>query len=554
MKINNLKFGVSNFRVFDKMSEFEFSPITFLTGPNSSGKSSIMKALNLFSENSLNKPFPNLLSFESKTDLESIQSILNDNTKNLTFTFKISLFEPNDSEITLIYNNGLDIESLFVLNQKKITEFSTLIKTEFKYQNEIVFLIDEFDPSFQSIVNHNNCFIDLFLFKKIIIKHLKKEKKIYEKILKESNEEIEDVLSDSGNYFKVKLEDNKLIDLEIEMNKSISELENQIIKNWIPQENIEDFDEIHLILFNNKTNSLKPILKSVILIFKNILNNNYKFKGFLGKIKNTEIGEYIYNNGATILIDKIEKSLKNSLRINFIPVVKKTNNDRVLNLNDSKNYFDSILKKYYEYKNQSIKTDYNEINSHINHWLSIEKFGIGKEIKFNSWKNFLSVNIVDFSDKETNLMDLGYGVRQIISLILLPLLGEYGEFEDFNTQIKEKITLYLEEPESNLHPHWQSLLTELLHELYVKYGFRFIIETHSEYMIRKAQYLVAKNNKCQENFKIYYFNGPNNANSKEKYYDIKINKDGMLSKDFGPGFVDEASNLTIDLLRISSYN
>jgi energy-coupling factor transporter ATP-binding protein EcfA2 len=363
MKINNLKFGVSNFRVFDKMSEFEFSPITFLTGPNSSGKSSIMKALNLFSENSLNKPFPNLLSFESKTDLESIQSILNDNTKNLTFTFKISLFEPNDSEITLIYNNGLDIESLFVLNQKKITEFSTLIKTEFKYQNEIVFLIDEFDPSFQSIVNHNNCFIDLFLFKKIIIKHLKKEKKIYEKILKESNEEIEDVLSDSGNYFKVKLEDNKLIDLEIEMNKSISELENQIIKNWIPQENIEDFDEIHLILFNNKTNSLKPILKSVILIFKNILNNNYKFKGFSGKIKNTEIGEYIYNNGATILIDKIEKSLKNSLRINFIPVVKKTNNDRVLNLNDSKNYFDSIFKKYYEYKNQLIKTDYNEINS-----------------------------------------------------------------------------------------------------------------------------------------------------------------------------------------------
>jgi predicted ATPase len=151
-------------------------------------------------------------------------------------------------------------------------------------------------------------------------------------------------------------------------------------------------------------------------------------------------------------------------------------------------------------------------------------------------------------------MDLGYGVRQIISLILLPLLGEYGEFEDFNTQIKEKITLYLEEPESNLHPHWQSLLTELLHELYVKYGFRFIIETHSEYMIRKAQYLVAKNNKCQEDFKIYYFNGPNNANSKEKYYDIKINKDGMLSKDFGPGFVDEATNLTIDLLRISSYN
>ena len=40
-------------------------------------------------------------------------------------------------------------------------------------------------------------------------------------------------------------------------------------------------------------------------------------------------------------------------------------------------------------------------------------------------------------------------------------------------------------------------------ELHQKFGYRFIIETHSEYMIRKAQYLVAKDNKCQDDFKIY---------------------------------------------------
>ena len=49
-----LKFSIDNFRVFDKPNVFEFAPITLLTGPNNSGKSSLVKSL-LMLKNNKNK-------------------------------------------------------------------------------------------------------------------------------------------------------------------------------------------------------------------------------------------------------------------------------------------------------------------------------------------------------------------------------------------------------------------------------------------------------------------------------------------------------------------
>jgi predicted ATPase len=50
--------------------------------------------------------------------------------------------------------------------------------------------------------------------------------------------------------------------------------------------------------------------------------------------------------------------------------------------------------------------------------------------------------------------------------------------------------LLIEEPESNLHPALQSKLAVFFVELANKYNKQIIIETHSEYIIRKIQYVV----------------------------------------------------------------
>jgi len=44
-------FGLENFRVFKDYTWFDFAPITILTGPNNSGKSSLLKAFLLLKDN-----------------------------------------------------------------------------------------------------------------------------------------------------------------------------------------------------------------------------------------------------------------------------------------------------------------------------------------------------------------------------------------------------------------------------------------------------------------------------------------------------------------------
>ncbi|MBL0309012.1 MAG: AAA family ATPase [Bacteroidetes bacterium] len=67
-------FGVGNFRSFKDMYNFELSPITVLTGTNSSGKSSLTKAMLLLKESFTNiKASYNAGSFSiNRFDLNSL--------------------------------------------------------------------------------------------------------------------------------------------------------------------------------------------------------------------------------------------------------------------------------------------------------------------------------------------------------------------------------------------------------------------------------------------------------------------------------------------------
>ena len=96
----------------------------------------------------------------------------------------------------------------------------------------------------------------------------------------------------------------------------------------------------------------------------------------------------------------------------------------------------------------------------------------------------------------------------------------------------------------------QSKLADLFYELNREYGFRFIIETHSEYLIRRSQVIVAKERYGNEvelrknsPFKVIYFPGEGKLP-----YDMIYRPDGKFSNEFGTGFFDEASNLIFDIL------
>jgi predicted ATPase len=83
---------------------------------------------------------------------------------------------------------------------------------------------------------------------------------------------------------------------------------------------------------------------------------------------------------------------------------------------------------------------------------------------------------------------------------------------------------------------------------------QLIIETHSEYFIRKLQYLVAKNEIDSDNILINYFNPASYREKEGIVREISIEKDGSLSNDFGPGFFDEALNWKFELMKLKNQN
>lgn len=235
---------------------------------------------------------------------------------------------------------------------------------------------------------------------------------------------------------------------------------------------------------------------------------------------------------------------------------------------ENKDSFSKLLTDYFEgtktVKNK-MKVVYKGIpekkyipNSFTNKWL--EKFGIGKRLILNVDENGLGVQIfIQKNDEEKpNLLCYeGYGITQLVSVILqieVSILKAGSKYFDafYTDRLKkfafEEQTIIIEEPEIHLHPKYQSLLADMFYEAYTEYGINFIIETHSEYLIRKTQVLVARmkftsNDECDDNnpFQTIYI-----ASDKEPY-SLGYRMDGKFKNDFGPGFFDEAVNLMMEI-------
>lgn len=188
----------------------------------------------------------------------------------------------------------------------------------------------------------------------------------------------------------------------------------------------------------------------------------------------------------------------------------------------------------------------------VEDWL--KEFKIGNSFKVVPYKgdNYCFVIFDDDNPEITSntrkgypggidLADKGMGSIQL-AILLLRLATLIRKHKG------QQLTILLEEPEQNLHPALQSKLTELVYSINQKFGLHFIIETHSEYLVRNSQVLVGTYydtiEKAKDNpFKIYYL--PQNGVP----YSIGYTLNGRLTEKFETGFFDEAGKANYYLMR-----
>ena len=159
----NKSISVKNFRVFKELTQFEIRPLTFLIGPNNSGKSSFTKLMLAFKNNLHCIKF----SESENHNLESYDKILNwssDSDQIILRPIHRVPFLSNNFSYEISYkNNTIDsVVLLNVLNNKEIMSFkSVLTDSDVEYHSRFNELLFNFDINF---------LIDLIYMKQVCFK------------------------------------------------------------------------------------------------------------------------------------------------------------------------------------------------------------------------------------------------------------------------------------------------------------------------------------------------------------------------------------------------
>lgn len=544
--------GFSNFRKFINFPEQELGNITILVGGNNAGKSTLVKAMLLM-----------------RDFLKS--RIERNNDAGINDIFK---FRPQFSFDTEHVNIGDYYRAFCRQSPQKAEEISFTMKID-KYRFDVNIrgerktgVIPE--VSTISVFDENNAadFTFDFLRNKMFANFNHQTNSINDKDIEETTNlqmRIAEVSTRLDGLKKVLLESKdleKISAIKVEIERSQWEL-NRMRSELKKKEKKSVNDNFHIKVYGEKSINLyfynglevgRLMIPELIRGFARFAADGIK-ENRRSKVYKDEKSGRTFLGGKAVKIAEIADAIETALNkqvIEYIYAHSVYQDSVYANCANSSDYTKRTIHEFYT--SRISKGD--EEFSLIEKWL--KEFKIGDSFKVASYKgDNYSLVIYDKDNPEiTNvrqkgypggidLADKGMGSIQVVILLLriATLIRKYKG---------QQLTVLLEEPEQNLHPVLQSKLADLIFEVNKNFGLRFVIETHSEYLVRHSQVIAASQmyeegialSEVNESIKVLYI-------SQERgVVDMLFSNNAKFQDSFDEGFFDQAARESLTISRL----
>ena len=529
--------GFSNFRRFTSFPEIDLGDITILVGGNNAGKSTLVKAMLLMRD-------------FLKSRIESVDKTENI-FKSIKPQFKFDAEHVNVGEFYRAFCRQSPSNEDTMSFSMKIDKFHFVVSIRGERKPGVVPEVsmitvtdEDRDITFKFDFSTNQMTVHFSYDRKALNSDIKINLLNEEAKLESRLKELESKLSKCKDL-------EKITAIKVDIERTTRELDRIKSKIKVDEQSnigysIDEYDSVTIGLsFFIGDNIGEYVITELINGFV-----NYAYTGTTGDKRSKEYKEQITNKsflkGKETEIKAVAKEIENVLNrqtIEYIYAHSVSQTPFFANCIGSSDYTKRTIHEFYNSRISSgdEKLDIPKDDEFIliEKWLKEFKIGNSLRIKSHAGDSYQVFIIDDDNPDGIDLADKGMGSIQLVILLLrlATLIRKYNG---------QELTILLEEPEQNLHPAVQSMLADLINTINKEYKVRFIIETHSEYLVRHTQVLAARHIKEELSklpFKVFYLTG----NNDHPYDDMEFQKNGKFKKAFGPGFFNVADDAAMEL-------
>lgn len=482
------KYSISNIKSFSNSGEIEIAPITLFVGPNSCGKSSLIR-------------FPAVLA----QSVQNGQLVLNGD--NVDYGFIKDIIH-NNSGNTVSYSVTFDIKDIDAIAFTKADALENI--------NSITYEVDLFIEN--DIAKTKNA--KIYLNKDVAVEFVENNEKYIINLFKSiSNNSIEKC--------------NHTIELGYPSRYRFG----------IPRYRRKDIQE-HFFDINNLDYDEKYFKFFTILEFfynQGETNQIHQMAEKLGvdiDIPEDDLKIICdYTNMFELINDLINSANKYFLSLHYIGPFRVAPS-RLYRLYE-KNGF-NVGPNGENAIGILLRENNLEINKLITKWI---RRTMGYSLFTQDLHNgYSQVMLRNEKGVETNIPDVGFGLSQIAPILIQTIFSSRKE--------KTPNLILVEQPELHLHPAAQAQLADFFAEsvLEAKGNVSVILETHSEHLIKKLQVLISNPSSplTSDMVKIYYVNKIDDESSVKE---MKLTPNGQFENEWPTGFFDQAYKLSLELLK-----